>query len=160
MNGIETAATKLRQYYSKTQWSIGYLYGKAALLSPNKKDLIFKVPNWDAPYGESRWEDQYWQSHEAEFDINENSQTSHVRGRNVAVIRDLNNLDLLLSTNNTTPLALDDELNCYRQRGRLTNTINQIFSHCVQLIYNTQRCMIVRVLFYNCGKISSRNFHK
>ena len=93
-------------------------------------------------------------------DIYENSQISQVRGRNVAAIRDLNNLDLILSKNNTTPLALDDEFNCYRQRGRLTDTIYQIFSHCVQLIYNTQRCMIVRVLFYNSGNISSRNFHK
>ena len=139
LNGIEAAATKLRQYYSKTQGSLGYLYGKAALLSPNKKDLIFKGSNWDAPYGESRWEDQYWQSLEAEFDIYENSQTSQVRGRNIAVIRDLNNLDLLLSTNNATPLALDDEFNCYRQRGTLTDAINQVFSHCVQLIYNIQR---------------------
>ena len=78
------------------------------MLSPNKKDLIFKGPNLDAPYGESRLEDQYWQSLEAEFEIYENSQTSQVRGRNFAVIRDLNNLDLLLSTNNATPLALDD----------------------------------------------------
>ena len=54
LNGIEAASTKLRQYYSKTQGSLGYLYGKAALLSPNKKDLIIKGPNWDAPYGESR----------------------------------------------------------------------------------------------------------
>ena len=69
LNGIEAAATKLRQYYSKTQGSLGYLYGKAALLSPKKKDLIFRGPNWDSPYGESRLEDQYWQSLEAEFDI-------------------------------------------------------------------------------------------
>ena len=73
LNGIEAAATKLRQYYSKTQGSLGYLYRKAVLLSPNKKDLFFEGPNCDAPYGESRWEDQYWQSLEAEFDIYENS---------------------------------------------------------------------------------------
>jgi hypothetical protein len=36
---------KFRQYYVKTQDSLNLLYEKVALLSSNKKDLIFQESN-------------------------------------------------------------------------------------------------------------------
>jgi hypothetical protein len=121
MLGIEAADNKLRQYYARTQGSLGHLYGKAALLSLNKKDVIFKSSNWAVSSFESTWEDVYWEKLDEHYDLEyRDIVSSHVSARNVAIIRDVNDLDLLLSSNVQGFFFEEgDELRCYRKRGML-----------------------------------------
>ena len=68
INALVAARDKLNVYYSKTKHSLGYFYGRAALLNPEVGDKIFMTSNWEAEEGEASWASQYWQSLEKEFD--------------------------------------------------------------------------------------------
>ena len=57
--GLRNAETKFSEYYRKTKFALGHLYAHAILLTPNKKDLIFRESD---DWKDDNYTDKYWDS--------------------------------------------------------------------------------------------------
>jgi hypothetical protein len=117
LEGLIAADAKLRQYYAKTQGSLGHLYGKAALLTPNRKDAIFQGSNWKVSNDETPWNEVYWSALQDQYEEEYHGESaSDSRGQHLSRIDDL---DLLLNLD-TSFRESEDEFTYYRKRGNFS----------------------------------------
>ena len=68
MSAIEVANAKLRDYYSKTQKNLEYLYDKTCLLCSLVDDTQFKDKNWEIEIKAQFFRDLYWEKLRANYE--------------------------------------------------------------------------------------------
>ena len=67
MSAIKIANAKLRDYYSKTQKNLEYLYDKTCLLCSFVDDTQFKNQNWEIEIKKQFFRDLYWKKLKANY---------------------------------------------------------------------------------------------
>ena len=119
LEGLQAAHTLLRKYYSKTQTSLGLLYGKAALLNPRKKDELFLSESWQDQNED--WAETYWNALKEDYDHSfiTNPEISDLRPstQDQPAYDMPDDLDTILNSN--TIEAVSDEFSQYRKRSKL-----------------------------------------
>ena len=116
---LDAAHGKLAKYYTETQSSLGYFYGKATLLHPKTKDAIFQKSSWVAERGARPWAEIYWEALREDFDkcaANEyDVSSSQLTDMPKATFSTPDDLDAMLYE---APEQIEDEFDYYQKTSK------------------------------------------